>query len=250
MRNSVGMDAEPGHVFKDCRVCPELVVIPSGTFEMGSLKGKESEQPVKKITIYQPLAVGRFEVTFEEWDACHLEGGCSRKVHDRDWGRQKRPVINVLYSDIQEYLRWIREKTSSYYRLPSEAEWEYAARAGTNTEYWWGDKMIKGYANCRNCGTKWSGIKSAPVGSFKSNPWGLYDLHGNLLEYVEDCWANNHTTVPKNALPYLKPNCRSRVIKGGAWYYLPKTSRSAYRAKNDTRVFSYFIGFRVLREIK
>jgi len=244
------MDAKPGYVFKDCGVCPEMVVIPSGTFKMGSLKGKKSERPVHTITIYQHLAAGRFEVTFEEWDACHREGGCSKKVHDRDWGRQNRPVINVLYSDIQEYLTWIREKTSSFYRLPSEAEWEYAARAGTTTEYWWGNEMKKGYANCRDCGTKWSGIKSAPVGSFKPNPWGLYDLHGNLLEYVEDCWTKNHGTVPKNALPYLKSNCRSRVIKGGAWYYLPKASRSAYRTKNDTRVFSYLIGFRVFREIK
>ena len=226
-----------------------MVVIPSGTFEMGSLKGRRSEQPVNKITIYEPLAIGRFEVTFEEWDYCHRVGGCSRKVHDRNWGRQKRPVINLLYSDIQEYLGWIRKETNTFYRLPSEAEWEYAARAGTTTEYWWGDKMIKGYANCRECGTKWSGIKSAPVGSFKPNPWGLFDLNGNLLEYVKDCWNNNHAAVPKDASPYLEPNCRARVIKGGAWYYLPKASRSAYRAKNDTRVFSYFIGFRVLREM-
>jgi len=244
---SQGMETEPYKFFKDCKVCPEMVKIPSGTFEMGSKIGKQNEKPVTKIHIDQPLAVGRFEVTFDEWDACHSEGGCSRKVHDRDWGRKNRPVINVLYSDIQEYLRWIKEKTNKLYRLPSEAEWEYAARAGTTTEYWWGDKMIKGYANCRDCGTKWSGIKSAPVGSFKPNPWGLYDLHGNLLEYVVDCWTNTHANVANNASPTLRPNCRSRVIKGGAWYYLPKASRSASRARNDTRVFSYFIGFRVVR---
>jgi formylglycine-generating enzyme required for sulfatase activity len=236
-------------IFKDCGICPEMVKIPSGTFLMGSGKVKQNELPVHKVTIQKPLAVSRFEITFEQWDVCNTEGGCSRKIDDRNWGRGNRPVINVLYSDIKEYIDWISNKTNQTYRLPSEAEWEYAARAGTTTEYWWGDEMISGYANCRGCGTKWSGLMSAPVGSFKPNPWGLYDLHGNLLEYVEDCWVNSHKYVTDDASPMIISNCHSRVIKGGAWYYLPRASRSAYRARNDTRIFSYLIGFRVFREL-
>ena len=123
---------------------------------MGSSQGKRNELPIQKITIAKPYAIGRFEITFDEWDICHAEGGCLRKVHDRGWGRGHRPVINLLYADIQEYFSWISNKTNQSYRLPSEAEWEYAARAGTTTEYWWGNKMIKGNANCRGCGTKWS----------------------------------------------------------------------------------------------
>ena len=240
-------DPNTSSVFKDCRICPEMVVIPAGIFNMGSRKGKKRELPIQRITIHKPFAIGRFEITFDEWDFCHADGGCSKKIHDRGWGRGRRPVINVLYSDIQEYTTWISNKTSEKYRLPSEAEWEYAARAGTTTEYWWGDHMTSGGANCRDCGTKWSGLKSAPVGSFKANPWGLFDVHGNVLEYVEDCWTDNHRGAAGNASPKVIPKCSSRVIKSGAWYYLPTVSRSAYRARNDTRVFSYFIGFRVFR---
>ena len=245
-----GNDVKPGHVFKDCEVCPEMVVIPTGTFEMGSKNGMKRELPIQRIKIGKLLAVSRFEVTFEEWDACHAENGCTRKVHDRGWGRGRRPIINVLYADIQAYMAWISKKTGETYRLPSEAEWEFAARAGTTTEYWWGDQMIKGRANCRECGTDWSGVRSAPVGSFLPNPWGLYDVHGNVLEYVEDCWINNHKSAASDGSPMITQNCLSRVVKSGAWYYLPKVSRSASRARNDTRIFSYLIGFRAFREIK
>ena len=247
---SNGSEIKMGKIFKDCTVCPEMVKIPSGSFLMGSGKVEQNELPIHKVTIPNPLAVSRFEITFDQWDACHSGGGCSRNIDDRNWGRGTRPVINVLYSDINEYIDWISNKTNQIYRLPTEAEWEYAARAGTTTEYWWGDKMRNGYANCRGYGTKWSGSMSAPVGSFKPNPWGLYDIHGNLFEYVEDCWINDYKSFPDDTLPQIISNCHSRVIKGGAWYYLPRASRSAYRARNDTRIFSYLIGFRVFRELK
>ena len=238
-----------GTVFKDCLACPEMSVIPSGTFLMGSTRGKKRELPVTKITIRNPLAVSRYEITFDEWDACYTARGCSKKPSDRGWGRGKRPVINVLLTDIAEYLSWLTKKTGHVYRLPSESEWEYAARAGSQTEFSWGNQMQIGAANCRNCGTEWSGLKSAPVGQFKPNAWGLYDVHGNVLEYVTDCWTTNHDKVPTDGSPIITEGCLSKVVKGGAWYYLPKVSRSASRARNDKRVFSYVIGFRAFREI-
>ena len=241
---------EVGTVFKDCVVCPEMSIIPSGTFMIGSTKGRKRELPVSKITITKSLAVSRYEVTFDQWDACFNSGGCSKKPSDRGWGRDSRPVINILLTDIDEYVTWLTKKTGHIYRLPSESEWEYAARAGSQTEFSWGDQMQTGAANCRGCGTKWSGIKSAPVGQFKPNAWGLYDVHGNVFEYVADCWSNDHYNIPRDGVAKKTANCLSKVIKGGSWYYLPKVSRSASRVRNDKRVFSYFIGFRVFRELE
>ena len=245
----IAKDSKPGTIFKDCDTCPEMVVLPKGSFIMGSASGNIHEKPIQKITIDRALAAGRYEITFDEWDSCRKELGCSSQVFDRDWGRGRRPLMNVLYADAQEYISWLSRKTGQSYRLPSEAEWEFAARAGTTSEYWWGNSMKPGKANCRKCGTPWSGIQTAPVGSFKPNPWGLYDVHGNVLEYVVDCWTKSHKDLPLDGAPKKTANCQSRVIKGGAWYYRAKASRSAYRARNDTRVFSYFIGFRVIREM-
>ena len=244
-----GGELAPGTIFKDCLVCPEMSIIPSGTFMMGSTKGKKRELPLTKVSISRSVAVSRYEITFDEWDACFSAGGCSTRPSDRSWGRGKRPVINILLKDIDEYLSWLTNKTGHTYRLPSESEWEYAARAGSQTEFSWGDHMKMGAANCRECGTEWSGIKSAPVGKFKPNAWGLYDVHGNVLEYVTDCWTTNHNKLPNDGSPILTPNCLSKVVKGGAWYYLPKVSRSASRARNDRRVSGYFIGFRAFRDL-
>ncbi len=240
----------PGDIFKDCKICPEMIVIPVGKFRMGSTNGKKREQPITEVVIPRPLAVSRYEITFDEWDACHADSGCTKKPFDRDWGRGKRPVMNVTHDDVREYMVWISKKTGFTYRLPSEAEWEYAARAGSDTEYWWGDRMQQGAANCRGCGTEWSGVKSAPVGSFKANPWGLFDVHGNVLEHVFDCWSTNLNGLPKDGLPKITKKCGSRVVRGGAWYYFSKVSRSASRVRNDIRIFSYFIGFRAFREIE
>ncbi|MBT4939841.1 MAG: SUMF1/EgtB/PvdO family nonheme iron enzyme, partial [Rhodospirillaceae bacterium] len=178
--NALAETLKPGDVIRDCPLCPEMVVIPAGSFQMGSTKGKKRELPLTKITIKKPLAVSRYEITFKEWDACHADGGCTKRPFDRDWGRGQRPVMNVLHTDIAEYMAWLSKKSGHTYRLPSEAEWEYAARAGSATEFSWGDQMLSGAANCRGCGTEWSGIKSAPVGQFKPNAWGLYDMHGNV----------------------------------------------------------------------
>jgi formylglycine-generating enzyme required for sulfatase activity len=201
------------------------------------------------VRIAKPIAIGRYEVTFDEWDLCHDQGGCERDPYDRKWGRGRRPVFNVRHGEAKEFAAWLTKKTGKAYRLPTEAEWEYAARAGTTTAYFWGDDIGEGHANCRRCGSEWGGLKSAPVGSFAPNPWGLFDMNGNLFEYVEDCWHPDHLNQPPDGAARVEPGCARRVIKGGAWYFLPKVSRAAARAANDVRVFGYFIGFRVAREI-
>ena len=240
---------KPGDIFRDCPECPELVAVPAGTFLMGSTKGRKRGRPVKRITLARPFAIGRYEVTFDEWNACLRAGGCKKKPFDRAWGRGRRPVINITFADMQGYLAWISKKTGHVYRLPSEAEWEYAARAGTTTEFWWGDKMIPGTVNCYQCGTKWSGVGTAPVGTFKPNPWGLYDAAGNVLEFVSDCWHTDHVETPTDGTPYKTRKCQSRIMKGGSWYYKSKVARPAARVRNDVRVAGYFISFRVLREL-
>lgn len=247
---ALAAELTPGTVFRDCEtVCPELVVIPPGSFVMGS--DEKAESPLTPVTIAKPFALGRYETTFDEFDACVDAGGCAKKPFDRDWGRGRRPVHTVTLAEIEAYLAWLSNTTGKRYRLPSEAEWEYAARAGTTTNYWFGDVMIAGEVNCRDCATEWSNVKSAPVGTFRPNPWGLYDVHGNLNEMVADCWNVNHQGAPHDgsARTTGSDKCLSRVLKGGAWYYNPRAARSAWRARNDSRVASYVFGFRVLREL-
>ena len=243
---SPALAAEP---FRDCARCPELVAVPAGSFVMGSDKGEKYEKPAHPVAIAKPFAIGRFEVTFDEWAYCVEEKGCFEVPDDHLWGRERRPVINLTFDDMVRYTQWLSRKTGHKYRLPSEAEWEYAARGGTGTEYWWGDAVGQGQANCRECGTEWSGKMSAPVGSLKPNPWGLYDTAGNVWEWVADCWVPSHEGAPADGSARTMGDCGNRVTRGGSWYYFSKLSRSAYRYKNDVRIKSYNIGFRVLREL-
>jgi formylglycine-generating enzyme required for sulfatase activity len=241
--------ARAAELFRDCPRCPELVAVPAGTFVMGSDKGEKYERPAHPVTIAKPFAIGRYEVTFDEWAYCVEEKGCHEVPDDHFWGFGNRPVINLTFDDMVRYTRWLGRRTGRNYRLPSEAEWEYAARAGTTTEYWWGDEVGQGKANCRECGTEWSGKMSAPVGSLAANPWGLHDTSGNVWEWVADCWVPSHVGAPADGSARTAGDCGNRVTRGGSWYYFPKLSRSAYRYKNDVRIKSYNIGFRVLREL-
>jgi len=242
-------ERKPGDTFKDCGVCPELVAVPAGAFIMGADSRYKYERPAHRVTIARPFAVGKYEVTFDQWDACVDAGGCGHKPDDHKWGRGRRPVINVTVAQVREYLAWISKKTGETYRLPSDAEWEYVARAGTTTQFWWGDKVGVNRANCRNCKSEWSKKKSAPAGSFDPNPWGLYDTAGNVWEWIEDCWNVTHEGAPADASARKTGDCRQNVMRGGSWYYISKNSRSSWRFKNDARVKSYGIGFRVIREL-
>ena len=160
----------------------------------------DDEGPQHEVRIAKPFAVGRFQVTFDEWDACVAARGCKHRPKDEGWGRGKRPVINVSWEDAQAYVAWLSKKTGHQYRLLSEAEWEHAARAGTATRYPWGDEPGSNRANFDGSGSKWSGKQTAPVGSFEPNAFGLHDVIGNVLEWVQDCWNDGFRALPQTAV--------------------------------------------------
>ncbi|MEK9672686.1 MAG: formylglycine-generating enzyme family protein [Rhodospirillaceae bacterium] len=233
--------------FTDCPTCPEMVVVPKGVFVMGSDLDNR-EQPKHSVFIKKPFAISRYEITFDEWDACLKEGGCDHNPHDHGWGRGRQPVVNIDFHMAQGFAEWLSKKTGKPYRLPSEAEWEYAARAGTKTNYWFGDDAGVGRINCRKCGTPWSDHRNAPVGMTEPNPFGIYDMHGNAYEWVADCWAKNYEGAPRDGSARKDGNCKIRVIRGGSWYYFARQARSSSRAKNDANVNSYWLSFRVVLE--
>jgi formylglycine-generating enzyme required for sulfatase activity len=238
-----------GDVFRDCPECPEMVVVPAGEFTMGSNEAAD-EKPPHKVTIAKPFAVGRFTVTFDEWDACVADGGCKTKPSDKGWGRGRMPVINVNWSDVaNEYLPWLSKKSGKSYRLLTEAEWEYAARAGTTTKYFWGDEIGKGNANCDGCGSQWDYKQTAPVGSFKSNAFGLYDMHGNVWQWVEDAWLPDYQGALVDGSAWTGRGSNSGVLRGGSWSYNPQGIRSAVRYDNRRGYSSSVAGFRVARAL-
>ena len=189
-----------GDRFRDCPECPEMVVVPSGSFRMGSPESEQGrwdyEGPRHKVRVPRSFAIGQYEVTFAEVDACIAAHGCAFGPEDLGWGRGRRPVIYVSWNEAQEYVTWLSSRTDHEYRLPSEAEWEYAARAGTQTRYWWGNEVGRDRANCAGCGGREDDRRTAPVGSFAANPFGLHDVHGNVWEWVADCWHDDYQGAP------------------------------------------------------
>ena len=219
-----------GTVFRDCADCPELVWLPQGEAQMGENAG--ARRVVANIDY--TLAVGRFEVTFAEWDACADAGDCRRRPRDSGWGRGRQPVIDVTWNDARQYAAWLSRRTGHAYRLLTEAEWEYAARAGTDARYWWGNEARAGVANCNDCGTRWDGRRPAPVGSFAPNPFGLHDMNGNVWEWVEDC---SYDCAPGDV----------RVVRGGAWQGPANAMRSAARSSIPSGYRDNRVGFRIAR---
>ena len=238
-----------GDILQDCEVCPKMAFVPAGQFTMSEAKNKKPEKPKQEVNISKPFAISKYEVTWDEWEACMAADGCQWQPDDHRWGRGKMPIINVSWEHANNYVKWLSEKTGNIYRLATEAEWEYAARAGTTTNYWWGDNLKKKHANCYKCGTKWSGKQSAPVGSFPPNPWGIHDMHGNVWEWTADCWNLNQEGSLSHASIRTDGNCTKRVVRGGSWYYYPKLSHSQSRDKFKTDLFSYNIGIRLVREL-
>jgi formylglycine-generating enzyme required for sulfatase activity len=224
-----------------------MVLIPAGAFEMGSTEMFEFEAPVHQVSIRKPFYIGRREVTFEEWDACLAEAGCKQRPDDRGLGRARRPAIDLDWDDAKGYTAWLSQKTGHTYRLPTESEWEYAARAGSTTTYPWGKTADKDKANCIGCTTD-PLKKAVDTGSFKPNAFGIYDMTGNAAEWVEDCWNDNYRGAPADGSAWTKPQCRERVLRGGSFNNDPRYLRSAARFKYDHDVRFYTNGFRVVRE--
>ena len=246
-------EARAGTVFRECEACPEMVVIPAGRFRMGCVSGQKcqrNEQPVHEVTVAS-FALGRYEVTVEEYDRFTAATGRAR-ADDLTWGRGSRPVIESWWEAAQVYVAWLSAETGASYRLPSEAEWEYAARAGTETMYSWGNEIGDNRANCGRCGSRWDRRQTAPVGSFGANAWGLYDMHGNVIEWVEDCWHENYEGAPSDGTAWTSGgDCRRRVLRGGWWLIYPRNLRSAYRDRLGitSQYRSNHIGFRVARTL-
>ncbi len=253
---------QTGETFRDrnadgsgCAVCPEMVVVPTGSFTMGSPDTEEGrdedEGPQHLVTIHRPFAVGKYEVTFAEWDACVAAGGCDGyRPDDQGRGRGNRPVASVHWVDARNYVAWLSGTTNQLYRLLTEAEWEYAARAGTTTRYSWGDDIGSGNANCDGCSSEWDGRQTAPVGSFSPNGFGLHDMHGNVWEWVEDNRHGNYIGAPTDGSAWTTGGrVKERVLRGGAWDYEPHNLHSAARTRSGKRNRDPSDGFRIARSL-
>ena len=241
---------KPTDTFKECRTCPDMIVVPAGTFMMGSPASRTtpSEQPRHKVTIAKPFAIAKYELTFDEWDACATLGKCSRNISDHGFGRGRQPVINVTLDDARGYIAWLSHITGKKYRLLSEAEFEYAARGGRETTYYWGNDVGANNANCKGCGSLYDFRKPASVGSFAPNGFGLYDMAGNVNEWTEDCYNANYNGAPADGSAWTsKGDCNQRMTRGGSWYLPPTDMRPARRLAEPIDKRSDTLGFRVAR---
>jgi formylglycine-generating enzyme required for sulfatase activity len=247
--------------FRDCSNCPEMVVVPAGTFTMGSPVNEperfDREMQVR-VSIGGPFAAGKYAVTFDEWDACVADGGCNiYKPNDQGWGRGKHPVINVSWDDAKAYTTWLSRKTGMTYRLLSEAEREYVTRADTTMPFWWGSSITPMQANFDGSVDPYRGggskgeyrQRTVPVHSFEPNPWGLYNVHGNVWEWTEDCWNDSNTGNPGDGRPRTTGDCSRRVIRGGSWDVDPQLLRSASRLRYPSGVRDISRGFRLARTL-
>ena len=288
----------PGTVFRDCSSCPEMVIVPGGTFIMGSPESEKGrtravydeegtaitwtsidevvlpveegqrlvvvEGPQRYVTIESPFAIGVYEVTFDEWDACARAGGCGGVIPDNEWwGRGRRPVMNVNWNKAQAYVRWLSQATGHEYRLLSKAEWEYVARAGTATARYWGE-IPSGQCRFGNGGDaealainpEWRTVpctdgyaETAAVGSFEPNLFGLHDVLGNVWEWTQDCWNERYSGGPIDGSAWVSGDCSTRVTHGGGWVNAPEQLRSADRSRTPAEDRYSTVGLRVARPV-
>jgi formylglycine-generating enzyme required for sulfatase activity len=226
---------------------PEMVRLPAGQFLMGSPSSEQGHQPhegpQRRVSIVRPFELARFEVTFREWDVCVRDGGCTYSPSANGWGRGKQPVIYVSWQDAKGYLGWLSRKTGKAYRLPTEAEWEYAARAGTTTAYAFGPTIAPSQA-------RFATDRAAPVGSYAPNRFGVYDMHGNVWEWVEDCYHPTYEGGPSDGSAWVT-DCADalRVVRGGAWFNGPLHVRAASRDSDSPDMRYDIVGFRIARSI-
>jgi formylglycine-generating enzyme required for sulfatase activity len=281
---------QAGQIFRDCSDCPEMVVIPPGSFLMGASTEETArdlaavphedvalaqaamakERPQHMVTIDRPFAMGRYHVTRGEFTAFVREtaypisGGCYlfanhkyQKRADAGWRNpgfvqtERDPVVCTSWNDAQAYTAWLNGKLPSdgRYRLPTEAEWEYAARAGTRTARWWGDSIGSGAATCAGCGSEWDGKQTAPVGGFRANPFGLFDVLGNAMQWTQDCWNDNYAGAPADGSAWTSGKCERRVLRGGDFANRPWILRSDLRTNDKTDIGANYVGFRVAKTL-
>jgi formylglycine-generating enzyme required for sulfatase activity len=270
--------------FRDCADCPEMVVVPAGRFIMGSPASEhgrfDAEGPPHAVSV-RAFALGKYDVTSEEFLTFLRETGYQPASCDpvlglawRSPGRglayppgdvqpPRWPAVCLNWFDAEAYLAWLNARVRSRiapspggagpYRLPSEAEWEYAARAGTTTARWWGDAIGAGNANCNGCGSAWNGKELAPVGSFAPNPFGLHDMLGNVWQWTGDCWNESYVGAPSDGSARASGDCSKRVLRGGSWSNVPEFIRSAARSRADAAGrdanYSSYAGFHVARTL-
>ncbi len=268
-----------GTVFRDCSDCPEMVVMPLGDYVMGAAPGEEEQEgvssrlrgraePQHRVSVSDAFAVGRYEITVGEFarfvsatgrkmDGCWLSVNREWKLlDDRNWrlpgyGQTERdPVVCVSWEDAKAYVDWLSGAMKQQYRLLSEAEWEYVARTGTSTARPWGAAIGRNFTDCAGCGSRWDGQRPAPSGSFSVNRFGLYDVLGNVAEWVEDCWHDTYQGAPRDGSPWDSGNCEFRVFRGGSWIDPPSAIRSAQRDRDTPQLRSVFLGFRIARNIQ
>ena len=255
----------PGARFRDCEKCPEMVVLSPGNFQMGSPEGERGrssdEGPMHEVVIKRPFAIGRYEITIAEWTVCVEARACPAIADDHRGGGTNRPVVNVSWHDAQQYTQWLSTLTGEQYRLPSESEWEYAARGGTDTPHFWADRRAAcPFANVYDVSGQrvhqfdWLHFEcidatptTAPVGEYLPNNFGLYDMLGNVWEWVEDCWNDSYANAPADGRPQLKGDCKRHIVRGGSWKNVSWATRSAFRGWQGENDRIDANGFRVAR---
>ncbi|KWC63357.1 hypothetical protein WL53_08860 [Burkholderia ubonensis] len=241
--------ATAANEIRDCPACPAMLAVSPGTFAMGSNSGDPSEKPAHRVTLDHSFALAKYVVTVAQWNTCRDAGACPRLPGDSNTA-PNAPARDLSWDDAQQYVKWLSKISGKSYRLPTEAEWEFAARGGTATRYWWGNEMRPGNANCKDCGPPWHAEAPDNVGSFAANPLGFYDMGGGVWEWVSDCWHNSYKNAPADGRSWDEPNCQVRVIRGGSWRdganYMPVSTRFKY----DSSVRYSANGFRVARDLK
>jgi len=242
-RPGPGPAADANRVFRDCQQCPEMIRLPGGAFRMGS-DDDPTEKPVHAVRV-GPFALGRYPVTVGEWNLCAAARSCTLTLQ----GDPASPARNLSWNDARQYVEWLSASTGQPYRLPSEAEWEFAARAGTTSRYWWGDRLAPKMANCKGCGEPYDQRQPAKVGSFPANAFGLFDMAGGVAQWVADCWAADYQGAPTDGSAHTSPNCRENVLRGGSWRNDATYARAASRAYYDTNVRYPAHGVRVARSL-
>ena len=238
---SVGKTSNLVTAFRDCPLCPEMAQLKGGSFMMGS-NDDPSEKPVHRVTL-KPFALARYPVTVKEWRQCVTAKKCTAEAA----GEDDTPVRNLSFEDAEQYVAWLSQTTQQKYRLPAEAEWEYAARAKTATKYWWGNEFVKGMGNCQGCGEPYFENSPTKVGSFAANPLGFYDMAGGVAQWVSDCWHPAYSGAPSDGSSWDAPNCGERILRGGSWLSDASSLRAANRDHYDAAVRYPTHGLRVAR---